>query len=539
MKKNFNYVSICLILFFAGACSFNLNAQSFAAQLNLQYYNSQCENNAVFLDALPNDTSLYSYSWTCPSGVCPNLWTQSGASASFFSTFNQLANEEFSVTITKISSGETSIASVTVIIYPEPNGGYSYSTVTGCEGSQLAIYPAQNNPAYGPYTINWDYNSSSSLIADSFMFTFGPAMGLVPDVLITNGYGCSASNFNFLLMYGSPTPHTTISANSPTTFCAGNNVELICEATHPSYTLQNLTYQWKKYSINLSDTVSSFSATATGRYRCIASANGCTSTSNYIDVTVNPLPTVTVSPSGSVGYCIGQPASLVATSPTAISYQWKRYGNILSGQVNNSLVVSTAGKYKSIVQDANGCVRVSAPVEVVGPPNNQVSASGPLTFCQGSSVTFTAAAGYSYQWKKRANGNYVDIPLATNQSYTATASGKYKVFVTNSSTGCTVSSAAKTVNVNCRLAGESNVALDVEVYPNPFQSQITLSLPDEWNESIIVMLYDLSGRLVYQMESASIEGNELDLPIANLKNGTYMLQVITNDDQFKKVIVKN
>ncbi|MBK9047996.1 MAG: T9SS type A sorting domain-containing protein [Bacteroidetes bacterium] len=53
------------------------------------------------------------------------------------------------------------------------------------------------------------------------------------------------------------------------------------------------------------------------------------------------------------------------------------------------------------------------------------------------------------------------------------------------------------------------------------------------------MLYDLSGRLVYQMESASIEGNELDLPIANLKNGTYMLQVITNGEQFKKVILKN
>ena len=532
MKKNFNYVSICLILFFAGACSFNLNAQSFAAQLNLQYYNSQCENNAVFLDALPNDTSLYSYSWTCPSGVCPNLWTQSGASASFFSTFNQLANEEFSVTITKISSGETSIASVTVIIYPEPNGGYSYSTVTGCEGSQLAIYPAQNNPAYGPYTINWDYNSSSSLIADSFMFTFGPAMGLVPDVLITNGYGCSASNFNFLHMYGSPTPQATISANGLATFCAGDNVELICEATHLSHPLQNLTYQWKKYSVNQSDTDSSFTATANGRYRCIAAADGCAANSNFIDVTVNPLPTVSVNPSGPTGYCFGQSVTLAAYSPTAISYQWKRYGNTINGQVSNSLVVSSAGKYKAIVQDANGCVRTSAPIEVVGPPNNQVSASGPLTFCQGGSVTFTAAPGYSYQWKKRANGNYVDIPLATNQSFTASTTGKYKVFVTNNSTNCTIASSAKTVNVNCKMIGISEVAFDVEVYPNPFHSQLTISLPGEWNENITVLLYDLSGRLVYQREASTLQGNKLYVSVADLKNGTFLLQVIANDEQF-------
>ncbi|MBL0340907.1 MAG: T9SS type A sorting domain-containing protein [Bacteroidetes bacterium] len=454
----------------------------------------------------------------------------------FLPAINQPTVEVYSVLITEIASGDTASASISITNYPNPS--VLTTNQYGCEGQQIYVHSSGGSPAYGPYTYQWGYPGGTPSTSDSILLTFGPAVVFGPDLQITNGFGCKAENSQTLKLFGSPTPVVSISAMGPTTFCAGGSVELLGEATHPSHSLLNLTYQWKKYGAFQSDTDSSFSATATGRYKFIASANGCASTSNYIDVTVNPLPTVTVSPSGQVSYCIGQPVTLIATSPTAISYQWKRNGNTTGGSVN-SLVVSTSGKYKAIVQDANGCVRASAPIEVVGPPNNQVSASGPLTFCQGGSVTFTAAAGYSYQWKKRTNGNYVDIPLATNQSYTATATGKYKVFVTNNSTGCTVSSAAKTVNVNCRLVGESNAEFDVEVYPNPFQSQFTISLPDEWNESITVMLYDLSGRLVYQLESATLEGNELDLSVAHLKNGTYMLQVIANDEQFKRVIVKN
>ena len=538
MKKNFNFISICLILFFAGVCSFNVNGQSFTASISVFYDDSNhCTDNGVTLLATPSDNTLFSYVWTCPGGNCPNGWVQNNSFANFWPTFTQPTIGIYTVLITEISTGDTATAQASVSTYPKPNAGYSVPSINGCEGTQMAIHASYNNPAYGPYTYSWNNGAPTSV--DSVAFTFGPSFLFAPDIIVTNGYGCSQQNSSTLWLFGSPTPLATISSIGSTTFCAGGSVELLGEATHPSHSLLNLTYQWKKYSAFQSDTDSSFSATATGRYRFIASANGCPATSNFIDVTVNPLPTVTVNPSGSVGYCIGQSVNLLATSPTATSYQWKRYGNILGGQVSNTLSVSTAGKYKAVVQDANGCVRASAPIEVVGPPNNQVSASGPLTFCLGDSVTFTAAAGYSYQWKKRTNGNYVDIPSATNQSYTATATGKYKVFVTNSSTGCTASSAAKTVNVNCRLAGESNVALDVEVYPNPFQSQITLSLPDEWDENITVMLYDLSGRLVYQMESASTEGNELDLQVANLKNGTYMLQVIVNGEQFKRVIVKN
>lgn len=531
-----NPVLIILLMFY----SLLANAQSITATVSVAYDDpNHCAGYGVFLNASPDDNSLYNYSWSCPSGICPPNWNPSDASSSFFPTNDSLGNGIYTVTITEISTGSASSASIMIDNYPTPTVGISGNN-SGCEGTTSTIFAKDNTHGlnqYGPYLYSWGGAAFSS--SDSLIYTFGPNfLGFIESLTIRNSFGCVASNSSILWMYGSPTPITTISANGPVEFCSGENVELLCDVSHPTHSFQNISYQWKKYGTYLSDMDSSFNANTTGRYRCIASSNGCASTSNFIDITANPLPIVSMNPSGQTGYCFGQSVVLTASSPTAISYQWKKYGNIINGQVNNSLSVSSAGKYKVIVQDANGCIRTSPPVEVVGPPNNQVSASGPLTFCQGGSVTFTAAPGFSYQWKKRANGTYVDIPLATNQSFTATASGKYKVFVTNPFTNCTVSSSAKSVIVNCKLSVDSGTSSEVEIYPNPFNSQLTISLPDEWNENITILLYDLAGRLVYQMESVTLQDNQLNLPFAELKNGTYMLKVISNGEYYDKVILK-
>lgn len=66
-----------------------------------------------------------------------------------------------------------------------------------------------------------------------------------------------------------------------------------------------------------------------------------------------------------------------------------------------------------------------------------ITADGPLTFCQGGSVTLTANTGSSYMW---SNG-------ATTQSITVSNAGTYTVDVTNSYR-CTATSSPVTVTVN-------------------------------------------------------------------------------------------
>lgn len=77
-------------------------------------------------------------------------------------------------------------------------------------------------------------------------------------------------------------------------------------------------------------------------------------------------------------------------------------------------------------------------------PSTTITASGPTTFCLGSSVTLstTTGAGYTYQWQKGA----VNIPGATTSSYAPTHGGSYQVQITSG--GCTGTSLATAVSVD-------------------------------------------------------------------------------------------
>lgn len=82
---------------------------------------------------------------------------------------------------------------------------------------------------------------------------------------------------------------------------------------------------------------------------------------------------------------------------------------------------------------------------IVGAPfTATVSANGPTTFCQGSSVTLTAspAGAASYQW---FNGT-TPINGATNSTYTVNTSGNFNVRVVNNCRASISSSIAVTVN---------------------------------------------------------------------------------------------
>ncbi|MDF3077372.1 MAG: hypothetical protein K0S09_1261, partial [Sphingobacteriaceae bacterium] len=79
----------------------------------------------------------------------------------------------------------------------------------------------------------------------------------------------------------------------------------------------------------------------------------------------------------------------------------------------------------------DGTVTGTSPVFL--PPTATIAASGATTFCPSESVTLTANSGegFTYQWTKDG----LSIPGAVNNTYAATASGKYNVIITKN--GCT------------------------------------------------------------------------------------------------------
>jgi hypothetical protein len=124
------------------------------------------------------------------------------------------------------------------------------------------------------------------------------------------------------------------------------------------------------------------------------------------------------------------------------SYLWS------NGATTQSITVGQAGNYSVQVFNASGCSATSSAVAVVvNPlPAPTIIASGPLTFCQGGSVTLTSTAAQSYLWNNSA----------TSQAINVTASGSYTVTVVNDK-GCTGTSAPVLVTVISNPPANVNV----------------------------------------------------------------------------------
>ncbi|MBI3651130.1 MAG: HYR domain-containing protein [Acidobacteria bacterium] len=175
----------------------------------------------------------------------------------------------------------------------------------------------------------------------------------------------------------------------------------------------------------------------------LTAANGCP-VSNSTSVPMLSIPTPTVTPGGPTTFCVG--GSVTLTSNSATGNQWFLNGNPIGGATNQSYAATAAGDY-TVTVTTSGCASAMSAITTVTvnpiPATPTITPGGPTTFCTGGSVTLTSSSATGNQWL--LNGN--PIGGATNQNYSATASGNYTVTVTASS--CTsVASAATTVTVN-------------------------------------------------------------------------------------------
>jgi PKD repeat protein len=142
------------------------------------------------------------------------------------------------------------------------------------------------------------------------------------------------------------------------------------------------------------------------------SAGGCPALAPYVfTVTVNPLPTPTITGSSSV--CIGANGVIYTTEPGMTGYAWSvsSGGIITSGANTNQITVTwnTAGPQTVSVNYSNsfGCSALAATVyNVTVNPLPAPTISGPLTVCVGSTsnVYSTQTGMTNYSWTVSSGG---------------------------------------------------------------------------------------------------------------------------------------
>jgi hypothetical protein len=226
--------------------------------------------------------------------------------------------------------------------------------------NQIRIY--YNGVLEGTYNNSWISNSSSNSNPLYFGMLRGSNYfynGALDDIGIWNR---AISQQEITALYNSQSCTGTISADGPTTFCAGNYVYLTSDVVGG-------TYQWKKNGVNISTNATSrtYKATATGSYTCVANCNGSTLTSNAIVVTSKTNASAAVSASGATSFCAGDSVTLSATNlGSNYSVQWYRTNISMENANNYSQVVKQPGTYKVVTKNlTTGCSRISSSSVVV------------------------------------------------------------------------------------------------------------------------------------------------------------------------------
>ena len=316
-----------------------------------------------------------------------------------------------------VVTGTDNGSNVSINLIPVVNAG---AGVTICSGQSISLTASTvAGAAYswmGPNAYTSNSQNPTIAIATS-------ASGGTYSVTATVNACTSSAGTTSLAV--NPLPTVSITPGSSTTFCQGGSVTLNAGSGYSSYA-------WNPAV----GTTQSISVSSSGNYSVtVTNANNCSNTSAGVNVLVNPVPTVTITPGGSTTFCQGGSVTLNAGSGYS-SYAW----NPAVG-TTQSISVSASGNYSVTVTNASNCSNTSAGVNVlVNPvPTVTITPGSSTTFCQGGSVTLNAGSGYSsYAWNP-AGG--------TTQSISVSASGNYSVTVTNAN-NCSNTSAGVAVLVN-------------------------------------------------------------------------------------------
>jgi PKD repeat protein len=470
------------------------------------------------------------------------------------------------------------------------NAGGTLATVV--PGRNGVSFTAANDAYRFTPVIAYNYNWQPGNLNGANQ-TVTPASTGSYTVNVSDGSGCIIPFASPVITVNQMPAAATITAEGPTTFCAGGSVVLSGNANAGTWSV-------------VGGTTSSVTATTSGDY-FVTNSNSCgTATSNHIIVTVNPLPTVTannvsgcagtaiplsgtpatgtwsvanpytgssttythtytngngctntsaaanitVNPLPTVSYTglaasynVSAPAATLTPSPAGGTFS----GPGISGNTFTPSVAGIGGPYTITYTytNGNGCTNASSQQTTVTGcvvPAQPGNISGPASVCHNqNNVIYSiapVATATSYTWT---------VPPGTNLK-TGQGTVQIKVRFGNSAGNITVkannscgSGPVRTLAIAmpCKEAPEdiSSSGFDVTVYPNPTESDFIFLINSSSTDSYSINIFDVTGRIV-EAHSTISAAKEFKCG-AKLTDGIYFAEVVLAGEREVIKLVKH
>ncbi len=285
--------------------------------------------------------------------------------------------------------------------------------------------------------------------------------------------------------------------------------------------------------INGTGTTYTISGLTAGTYSFIVTVESGCSSSPSNDVVIIPNPSTPIAPIIGI---VTQPKCNVPTGSVILTElpstgNWTITQNP-GGITNSGSGVSTTitgllpGTYSYTVTNSSGCISEESSDIIIVVPSTGVVPKITLKYNDLLICYNLGDSLVSYQWY---NGSE-PIPDATKQYYqTEKQPGVYKV-VTVDINGCMNSSNLITITGN----------KSISVYPNPASDSFILKINNASEGDAIIRILNPLGIKLMEFEAEDInEKFQVEIPISNLKEGTYIVQVLLDRKEifYTKVII--
>lgn len=280
-------------------------------------------DNSKFKITSPSAT--LSYSWSGPNGFMSNATT-----FDFTSVDTPLRGDY--IVFVEDGQCQSEPDTVNLFIYPPPQAPkVSAQKTTVCERDTLFLV---GNSVPGA-VFNWKGpNGYFSTATNPFIANVSPTnIGEYKAFVII---GSCSSKEDSVEIEVNPTPTASVTASN-TTFCNGDSTTI---AATPS---TGLTYKWQKDSVDIPNAIAeNYTAKTSGNYRVVVSNTFiCSDISQNTNVTVKPLPTISLQPKAELAKNDWDVTFVVNSPDAGVTYQWQEDKG--SGFVNLSNTTTYAG----------------------------------------------------------------------------------------------------------------------------------------------------------------------------------------------------